>query len=153
MVRICDNCQTQNPVSSRVCSHCKENISDITPTDISQTDLAGKRTFSLASIDGEEIFVFDKEVTEVGRDHAMGGEYGYLASKAQVSGAHALFTISKSGELYVTDHSRNGTYVNGERIGLDPVLLKDGDDIGLGGFSPTDEKQQQSAYFVVRVEE
>jgi pSer/pThr/pTyr-binding forkhead associated (FHA) protein len=50
-----------------------------------------------------------------------------------VSSAHAVI-VTKGGEYVIVDlGSRNGTYVNGDRVGSDPRTLKHGDTIRIGG--------------------
>ena len=48
-----------------------------------------------------------------------------------VSRHHARIRISRDGALLEDLHSRNGTFLNGERL-TTPVALADGDEIGLG---------------------
>src|SRR5215471_7642309 len=49
-----------------------------------------------------------------------------------VSGAHAVI-LSKGGEYSIVDlGSRNGTYVDGEKLGSEPRVLRHGDTIRLG---------------------
>ena len=52
-----------------------------------------------------------------------------------VSRHHASFTVQPGGDCHVRDeNSRNGTYVNGEKLGTTPRLLKDGDKISIAYF-------------------
>ena len=51
----------------------------------------------------------------------------------RVSGAHARLSLQSSGRYLLTDEgSTNGTAVN-SRLVTEPVLLKDGDRVRIGG--------------------
>jgi pSer/pThr/pTyr-binding forkhead associated (FHA) protein len=55
-----------------------------------------------------------------------------VVADATVSSAHAVI-LSKGGEYCIVDlGSRNGTYVDGEKLGGEPRLLRHGDTIRLG---------------------
>jgi pSer/pThr/pTyr-binding forkhead associated (FHA) protein len=55
-----------------------------------------------------------------------------VLADATVSSAHAVI-LSKGGEYYIVDlGSRNGTYVDGEKLGSEPRVLKHGDTIRVG---------------------
>lgn len=52
-----------------------------------------------------------------------------------VSRHHASVIVQPGGDCHVRDeNSRNGTYVNGEKLGATPRLLKDGDKISIAYF-------------------
>ena len=52
-----------------------------------------------------------------------------------VSRHHASIVVLPGGDCHVRDeNSRNGTYVNGEKLGTTPRLLKDGDKISIAYF-------------------
>lgn len=52
-----------------------------------------------------------------------------------VSRKHAKLNIKAGGECWISDEgSRNGTYVNGEKLGVKERLLKDGDKISIAYF-------------------
>jgi hypothetical protein len=142
LVRICD-CGTVNVASSRKCSSCEEDISDIQLT--SDNTIT---TLFLYSIDGIYSIKIDEPLVLIGREQSM---KEYLSDKAYVSRTHAKLT--KVGcDIYITNLSTsNGTYVNNERISGDtPRLLRNGDEIGLGGLQINEKRQDQAAYFVVR---
>jgi pSer/pThr/pTyr-binding forkhead associated (FHA) protein len=49
-----------------------------------------------------------------------------------VSRKHCQVVLKNGKYHLVDDGSRNGTYINGERVGSIPHLLQDGDEISLG---------------------
>ena len=52
-----------------------------------------------------------------------------------VSRRHAQLTVRPNGDCWITDEgSRNGTYVNGEKLGAKERLLRDGDKISIAYF-------------------
>ena len=52
-----------------------------------------------------------------------------------VSRRHAKLTVRQNGDCWITDEgSRNGTYVNGEKLGVKERLLRDGDKISIAYF-------------------
>ena len=55
--------------------------------------------------------------------------------------------------MYVFNFSKtNYTYINNVKIEDDnPKELKDGDEIGLGGNSQNGQRQNEAAYFVIRI--
>lgn len=72
-------------------------------------------------------FSIDREVT-AGR----APDNDIVLSDADVSSYHARLTPSSGGVIEISDsNSRNGTFVNGERI-TGPRVLRDGDEVRLG---------------------
>ena len=144
MVRICD-CGTHNPVSSRKCVNCGEDISDVIP----ETEGAGaeKQTrYVLAALEGEYVY----EVTEravVGREAGM---QEYLSSKPYVSRRHAELW-AENGHLFVKNLSQtNYTFVNNQKIPEGDCEVHEGDEVGLGGNIQNGRRQEAAAYFQVR---
>lgn len=144
LVRICD-CGNINPAAARKCVACNEDISDITP--IKEFSLEIK-TFTLCSVDGQYEFSLSKPVTTIGREQEMSE---YLTNKSFVSRTHAKFTIVKD-EVFIDNLSKtNFTYVNSIRIDTNkPILLNEGDEIGLGGTIKDNARQNDAAYFILR---
>jgi hypothetical protein len=142
MVRICE-CGTWNTPQMRKCSGCNEDISDIQPVAVAE-----ESAYTLVSVDGECSFAIVKPLYVIGRE----GEISeYLLSKPYVSRIHAKLTLVDN-ELYISNESKtNFTYVNNEKLeGDTPRLLKDGDEIGLGGIKKAGSYQEKAAYFLVR---
>ena len=70
-------------------------------------------------------------VFTIGLDSKCGLQLGDL----MVSRHHASVIVHPGGDCHVRDeNSRNGTYVNGEKLGTTPRLLKDGDKISIAYF-------------------
>ena len=75
----------------------------------------------------------------------------YLSNKSFVSRRHAQISL-EDGKVTIENHSHtNYTYINNQKL-VDEVLeLKDGDEIGLGGNEKNGKKQEQAAYFMMRI--
>ena len=148
MIRVCDNCNTKNPVQARRCSSCGEDISMIIPTpDAAPTVLQ----YMLSSLDGSYAYEVNEGSTVIGREHEM---REYLSSKPYVSRRHAELVLNLvDGTLTIQNcNTTNYTFVNNEMISGDTCLeLKDGDEIGLGGNEQNGSRQEEAAYFMVRI--
>jgi len=79
---------------------------------------------------GQEQFVPFAETSSIGRDHTC----VVVLDGGDVSRHHA--TIRRDGPLFVLSdrESRNGTFVNGVALGSQPVCLRLGDVIRIGGW-------------------
>lgn len=149
MVRLCD-CGKKNPPNARKCSACGEDISDITPSPDTAPEAGPVQTvlsYTLSSLDGQYAYALTAGETIVGRENSMGD---YLAARSYVSRAHAKFTL-ENGELYIENLSgTNYTFVNNQKIAA-KTKLEDGDELGLGGTSTNGRRQNDAAYFLVRI--
>jgi len=145
LVKACEECGAENPPQARKCQACGEDISDILPA------AAQPRTVSyrLESADGAYSLSIDAPLYTIGRNHEMGD---YLETKPYVSRRHAKLTVV-SDDLYIEDLSNtNNTFINNELIPDEvPIRLREGDEIGLGGKVVNGSRQNEAAYFVVRV--
>jgi len=75
----------------------------------------------------EETYILDGDM-ELGRSN----KNDIVIKDPYVSGKHIKF-IMKDGKVLVQDMgSTNGSFVNGKRLGSDPVYLEDGDKIHIG---------------------
>lgn len=151
LVRICEDCGAENPSGARKCTSCGEDISYIIPIEKQATEEQSTKEvqgFVLVTVDNTYQFRIEHDVHIIGREHDM---KEYLSTKPYVSRKHAKLTLVK-GELYITNMSgTNFTYVNNERIETDkPRLVKEGDEIGLGGMVKNEQRQDLAAYFIVR---
>ncbi len=147
LVRLCEECGTENAPQARKCKQCGEDISDILPTPSLNVR---KKTFAykLTAVNGEYSAVMDKTLSIVGREADL---RDYLSTKMYVSRQHAEFTIV-AGKIFVKNLSRtNKTFVNNVEISNDePTAINFGDEVGLGGKVISDTRQEQAAYFVVQ---
>ena len=147
MVRICE-CGEKNPPSSRKCRKCGEDISDIIPS-VDSEETETTKQYSWSSLDGVFAYTFIDHLTVIGRENAMAN---YLSSKSYVSRKHAEVLI-ETEKIWIKNHSTtNFTYVNNEKIpNGEYIELHDGDIIGLGGNEIDGKKQDEAAYFCMRI--
>ena len=148
MIRICDNCGAKNPVQARRCSSCGEDISMVVPTPDTVSPIL---QYLLSSLDGTYAYEVKEGCTVAGRENEM---REYLSSKPYVSRKHAELILNLSEEkLSIKNcNTTNYTFVNNEMISGDTCIdLKDGDEIGLGGNEQNGSRQEEAAYFIVRI--
>lgn len=146
MVRICD-CGVHNPVNSRKCENCGEDISDVVPVPESAEDVETKH-FMFTSLDGAYAYELAEPAVTIGREAVM---KEYLAAKSYVSRRHAELSI-EGEHLFIKNISQtNFTYVNDMKISEGSFELQDGDEIGLGGNNRNGNRQEEAAYFQVRI--
>ena len=140
-------CGTVNFPQARKCSACGEDISPIRPAPLQPIDTPTQ--FFLRTADGEYSFALAKELTIIGRSAEMSD---YLSTKSYVSRKHATFTVVGK-DVYVCNKSTtNPTFVNNLKIPSDvPTLLKNGDEIGIGGKLINGNRQNEAAYFIFEV--
>lgn len=145
LCRLCD-CGAPNPPQLRKCAICGEDIGDIVPCPfqiaptapvISLTDNAGL-CFNLT----ESEYILGRAATLS----------EYLTGKSFVSRRHAKLNLC-NGVLFVENLSAtNPTFVNNEQLtDGQPYVLKDGDEICLGGRRINGEIQAQAACFTLKV--
>lgn len=147
MIRVCD-CGYKNSVQNRKCVSCGEDISMVIPTPDSKEETEEIK-YILSSIEGDYTYELSQPITIVGRENEM---KDYLANKTYVSRKHAEFRI-EDNKLFIVNYSHtNYTFINNNKIGDEnPKELKDGDEIGLGGNSQNNQRQNDAAYFVIRI--
>lgn len=146
MVRVCE-CGTKNAPNARKCSSCDEDISDITPTPDVEAESREVLSFVLSSLDGKFAYKIVANELTIGRENTMSE---YLAKKSYVSRSHAKVT-KVNEDLYIENLSNtNFTYVNNKKI-TEKTKLQDGDEVGLGGTNLNGKRQEQAAYFLVRI--
>ena len=143
LVRICD-CGVKNPPNARKCTACGEDISDVVPTSDNQIKSV---SFQLSSLDGKLNFKIEDNEMVIGRENGL---KDYLVTKTFVSRKHCRITI-ENDELFVEDlNSSNSTYINNKRVEC-KTKLSAGDELALGGLVRNGSRQEQAAYFVVKV--
>lgn len=146
MVRVCE-CGQKNAPNARKCSSCGEDISDITPTVGEEKEKTDAIIFVLSSLDGQYAYKIVSDDITIGRENTMSK---YLSAKSYVSRSHAKIT-KVNNELFIENLSNtNFTYVNNKKI-TDKTKLQDGDEIGFGGTNLNGKRQEQAAYFLVRI--
>ena len=145
-VRVCD-CGFVNPPNARKCQSCGEDISDVSPTKHTlENTIEDTSSYILSSLDGEYAFQLSNTETVIGREAEMSE---YLSSKIYVSRIHARIVVEEG--LFIENLSKtNHTYVNNSKI-TQKAKLSDGDEIGLGGNSINGKRQNEAAYFMVRI--
>lgn len=149
LMRVCD-CGEKNPPQARKCAACGEDISDILPT-ACEAEEEKQFAYSLTAIGDEFAVVPVEPVLIVGREAALSE---YLSGKNYVSRRHAQITVAADRAYIENLSSTNGTFVNNEQIADgEPTVLKDGDEIGLGGKVINGTRQSGAAYFTFRVVE
>lgn len=146
MIRLCD-CGVKNSVQSRKCQSCGEDISMVVPTQDKEIEEINK--YIISSIDGTYAYEIVSPSIVVGRENEL---QEYLREKSYVSRRHAEFRV-EDNKLYIINFSKtNYTYINNVKINDDnPKELKDGDEIGLGGNAQNGQRQDEAAYFVIRI--
>lgn len=146
-VRVCE-CGAKNPANARKCGSCGEDISDITPV-LDEEEEQRTFTYVLSSLDGQYAYKLAADEVMIGRENIMGE---YLSAKSYVSRMHAKLVLAEDG-LYIENMSNtNFTYVNNKKI-LERTKLQDGDEVGLGGLNVNGRRQEQAAYFLVRIKQ
>ena len=146
MVRVCE-CGQKNASNARKCSLCNEDISDITPAPDVEEEKTKTMALVLRSLDGTYAFRVVTDEIIIGRENAMSE---YLSVKNYVSRSHAKVT-TMNDEWFIENLSNtNFTYVNNKKI-MEKTKLTDGDEIGLGGTNLNHKRQEQAAYFQVRI--
>ncbi|MDE7353666.1 MAG: FHA domain-containing protein [Acetatifactor sp.] len=145
LVRVCE-CGAQNPSNARKCSSCNEDISDIIPMP-EKAETKDDSVYLFSSLDGQYVYKIALLEAVIGRENAMGE---YLAAKSYVSRAHAKLFLT-DGRLFIENlSSTNYTYVNGRKI-MEKTRLQEGDEVALGGTCVNGQRQEQAAYFQVRM--
>ncbi len=145
MVKICD-CGAENPPALRKCVECGEDISDILPTEKSE---CCKEQYVLAEILGAFTYDIPNEAEFiVGRENVL---KEFISNKSYVSRNHAKFTSNADGIFVENLSGTNFTYVNNEKIQNETsTLLKENDEIGLGGCVKDGKRQELAVYLIVR---
>lgn len=145
MARVCE-CGAVNPSNARKCVSCGEDISDIAPV---PGMVEGRKSpaCTLSSLDGQYVYKMAASQAVIGRENIMGE---YLSAKSYVSRAHARLSLEE-GEPFIENlSSTNYTYVNNRKI-LGKTRLRNGDEVALGGMNIGGRRQEQAAYFMVRI--
>jgi hypothetical protein len=153
-VKVCPSCRNENAASQPFCANCDFALADvdITVVEIMAAEASAAPTISETVEPKSAVGTWREEVPAersgvratllfpwgevrvvdtllVGRENSPLADH--LEALNYVSRAHAEIYVDE-GKLYVRDlHSRNFTYVNGERIGTQPVALTEGDELAF----------------------
>lgn len=134
-VLLCPQCRHSNPASLSECGACGYPLDDVDPISAVQAEKPAGRTVVF-----ENIRTYQKTAMELEEGKEI--RIGYAACLSEqletalyVSGEH-LAAVYRDGQLWITDHSRNGTYINGTRLQKElEIPLVSGTVVGLGDCS------------------
>ena len=145
LCRRCE-CGAPNPPQARKCALCGEDIADIRPQPYCETP--AEPVFTLQDADGFCFTISEPECV-LGRAAVLGE---YLKAKSFVSRRQAKLNLC-NGVVFIENLSAtNPTFVNNEKLADgQPVALRDGDEIGLGGKRINGAVQPQAACLVFKV--
>lgn len=153
----CPECHFLNSPQAEFCANCHESLEDVfdlveAPQKTEQTSLDelseakptdGQGQYSFSSTTGYKVIIPYGKFT-IGQSGLMGEDI-VACGRFYVSNNHLTVECSEKG-VFVTDISRNGTFVNGKRIEQGVKrMLESGDSIGLGGVN---EKLDKYGYFI-----
>ena len=116
--KICSSCDHKNVASNYFCTQCGSKFRGIT-----------EENSRLCIVNGEPsgaVFLLKRGRNPIGRD---GGNVIVLSDQ-QISNKHATVLYEEGGFWIEDRQSKNGVYLDGQRIGR--ALLKDGSVIRLG---------------------
>lgn len=140
--RVCE-CGYVNRANARKCGQCGEDISDILPA----KQRKNEAQFGLEAVGAADYFPLSEGKITIGRMAQMAD---YLKDKSYVSRIHARLSVKEDSLCIENLSQTNYTYVNDNRVMPGEVkVLKEGDEIGLGGWNREGSRQSQAAYFVV----
>lgn len=148
LVRVCD-CGTENEPSTRKCSACGEDISDVIPT-LRRINTEPPNLLFISFDDAVKLKLIYPSEHIIGRENELAE---YLSAKSFVSRRHAKLKVTSEGVFIENLSKANGTYINNEKIDDGKSYkLHVHDEVGLGGFVNQNGRQELAAYFVVRDE-
>lgn len=137
-VKVCpgEGCGHTNPANANVCEVCGRSLDFVDPLEefsfSSENDKMIEHVLFINVRTGERAKLQFGEQQIIGYNHFLGD---FMKACDYVGNSHADITwVGK--DLYITDHSRNGTYINGVRIKSgERTKLCDESIIGLGDSS------------------
>lgn len=128
---VCKFCGEEIDELDKICPFCDAALSE---------DISSENVYYFVSDDGKEQII-PAGISIFGRDNLM---KEYLQGKYYVSDSH--FTINYDDKIEITDHSLNGTFVNGLKLPKNEKReLHLNDNIGMGGIS---EQHDKYGYYV-----
>lgn len=124
---ICESCGEYFELTEEVCPFCGE------PRKLTDVSSCTNCSFYFITENGDKSVISCGEVL-YGRMHEM-GKFISKANAYYVSESH-MTVISENEKIYIIDHSRNGTFINGKKIIPNKrYQINVGDVIGMGGAS------------------
>jgi pSer/pThr/pTyr-binding forkhead associated (FHA) protein len=143
----CSNCSHGNDIGARFCSSCGVELQrsnedrteglDLTDKEIFETDPEmtsglknGAALIVTAGHRAGSRFILEQDFVTVGRHP----ESDVFLDDITVSRKHIELHLSPVGYSITDPGSLNGTYLNGERIEEDSILLTNGDELQIGKF-------------------
>lgn len=134
-IKICPQCQNENPASTDNCERCGADITVVIETE----KVPRCALFNLAT--HQTVLLCNTERNTIGREHFLKEQ---VKNCDFVSRVHADI-FHKDGKWFIRDRSRNGTYLKGNRIEPEvDNVIEPGMSISLGDPSP---EQSMAAHF------
>lgn len=134
-ILLCPQCRHSNHTSLSACAACGYPLDDVDPVSAAQAVqpsgytvlFENIRTYQKTTMELED----GKEIT-IGRSACLAEQ---MEAASFVSSEH-LTLVCRNGQLWIRDHSRNGTYINGTGLPkAQEVPLVSGTVVGLGDRS------------------
>ena len=143
----CSICSHENDIGARFCSSCGAELQrsiedrteglDLTDKEVFDADLDlasglknGAALIVTAGHRAGSRIILERDFVTVGRHP----ESDVFLDDITVSRKHIELRLSARGYSITDSGSLNGTYLNGERIEEDPILLTNGDELQIGKF-------------------
>jgi hypothetical protein len=143
----CSICSHENDIGARFCSSCGAELQrsiedrteglDLTDKEVFDADLDlasglknGAALIVTAGHRAGSRFILERDFVTVGRHP----ESDVFLDDITVSRKHIELRLSARGYSITDSGSLNGTYLNGERIEEDPILLTNGDELQIGKY-------------------
>lgn len=143
-VRICSECQYENPVSKMHCMHCGEELADVTPT--LKEQCPANPNYMLYDLGGNPLLKLSEGEHILGRTAELSD---YCGDKPYVSRRQARLLV-EAGQAWIENLSHsNPTFVNNHPI-HEKMKLQAGDEIGLGGAMFQGKRQEGVAYITIK---
>ena len=147
LTKVCPSCNHSNLANAKICEKCNFDLTLVIATLPTSKD---EKVIKLVSDDNLCEIKIDSNYILIGRSLS---KYPYLQTKGCVSRRHIKLTYF-NGKLEIKNCERADinrpviTYVNDKLLGEnEKMVLKDGDEIGLGGENTN--KYEFAAYFKV----
>ncbi|NCG40657.1 MAG: FHA domain-containing protein [Actinobacteria bacterium] len=143
----CRSCSHKNDIGARFCSSCGAELQrsvedrteglDLSDKEVFETDLElasglknGAALIVAAGHRAGSRFILEQDFVTVGRHP----ESDVFLDDITVSRKHIELRLSPLGYSITDSGSLNGTYLNGERIEEEAILLTNGDELQIGKF-------------------